>query len=96
MPSRRMIDPAFWQSETIANLSIKDRYLFIGLFSNADDQGRMKAHPALIRSVVFPYDDVALDEIEAGLDALEVNESINLSMEFDLTVNFLGKNIYPK
>ena len=65
-----MIDPAFWQSENVARLPIAVRYFFIGLFSNADDQGRMKAHPALIRSKLYPYDDIALDEIMGWLDLL--------------------------
>lgn len=71
MPSRRMIDPAFWQSETVASLNIEQRYLFIGLFSNADDQGRLRGHSALIRNTVFPYDEIALEQIERDLKALE-------------------------
>jgi hypothetical protein len=65
-----MIDPAFWKSERVASLSIEHRYLFIGLIANADDQGRMKAHPALIRSAVYAYDDIQLETIEAGLQAI--------------------------
>ena len=64
MASRRMIDPAFWQSETIASYPLPIRYFFIGLFSNADDQGRLRAHPALLRSIIYPYDDISLDEIQ--------------------------------
>lgn len=70
MASRRMIDAAFWQSETVAQLTIEQRLLFIGLFSNADDQGRMRAHPRLIRSMIFPYDDIAGDDILDGLQAI--------------------------
>jgi len=65
-----MIDAAFWQSETVARLTIRQRLLFVGLFSNADDQGRMKAHPLLIRSVVFPFDDIPSEQMEADIDAL--------------------------
>ena len=78
MPSRRMIDPVFWQSETMSSLSIEQRYLFIGLFSNADDQGRLRAHPSLIRSIVFPYEDVSLDHIEESLQALAAADCIHL------------------
>ena len=74
--SRRMIDPSFWQSETVARLPISARYLFIGLFSNADDQGRMKANVALIRAKVFPLDDIGLDAIAADLDKLEAGQFI--------------------
>ena len=76
MPSRRMIDPAFWKSESVAGLTITQRYLFIGLFSNADDQGRMQAHPALIRSLVFPFDDISLDDIKSDLEEIEHTGSI--------------------
>lgn len=78
MPSRRMIDPAFWQSETVASLNIEQRYLFIGLFSNADDQGRTRGHPALIRNIIFPYDEVALEQVERDLKALEAIGTIIL------------------
>jgi hypothetical protein len=78
MPSRRMIDPAFWQSETVASLNIEQRYLFIGLFSNADDQGRLRGHSALIRNTVFPYDEIALEQIERDLKALEAIGTIVL------------------
>jgi len=73
-----MIDPAFWQSENVARLPIEVRYFFIGLFSNADDQGRMKAHPALIRSKLYPYDDIALDEITDWLDRLAAGDFVIL------------------
>lgn len=70
MATRRMIDPQFWQSETVGRWTFRQRLLFIGLFSNADDQGRLRAHPALIRSTIFPYDDIPLDEITSDLKAL--------------------------
>ena len=78
MASRRMIDPSFWQSESIAELPLAVRYTFIGLFSNADDQGRLKAHPALLRSKIYPLDDIALDVISAHLVDLEEGDFIIL------------------
>ena len=78
MASRRMIDPAIWQSEDFAGFTFRQRVLFVGLFSNADDQGRMPAHPALVRSTVFPYDDIPLDEIQADLDVIAQAECIEL------------------
>ena len=78
MPSRRMIDPAFWQSEKVAELPFDVRLLFIGLISNADDQGRMRALPALIRTKVFPIDDVSLEWIESGLQAIQAQAGVIL------------------
>ncbi len=76
MASRRMIDPAFWQSETVASFSFFQRLFFTGLFSNADDQGRLKAHPVLLRSLVFPYDDFPASEIEDAIEAFSESGSI--------------------
>lgn len=76
MSKRRMIDPSFWQSESIAQLTLQQRYLFIGLFSNADDQGRLRGHPALIRNAVFPFDEISFDQIKADLQAIAATGSI--------------------
>lgn len=78
MPTKRMITPAFWQSESIARLTPLQRLLFIGLFSNADDQGRLRGHPAVIRSVVFPYDDISVEQVENDLKAIEGIKAITI------------------
>ena len=43
MARRRMIDPNFWESEDVSRLSLFARLLFIGMISNADDEGRGRA-----------------------------------------------------
>jgi len=67
---RRMIDPRIWESEQFSKLSHFERLLYIGLISNADDEGRLRDHPSWIRSVVFPYDDVKIVDIESALSSL--------------------------
>lgn len=57
MPRRRMLDPDFWTDSKMAKASRDERLLFIGFFSNADDEGRIMANPAYLKSVIFPYDD---------------------------------------
>lgn len=76
MARRRMIDPNIWLSEDVSKLSIFERLLFIGMFSHADDEGRGRASPALLRSLIFPYDDIPLNQIEEGLD--NIKERINV------------------
>ncbi len=56
MPRKRMIDPSFWKDPEIANLTDPERLLFIGMFSNADDEGRIIATPESLKADVFPYD----------------------------------------
>lgn len=76
MARRRMIDPNFWQSEDISKLTIRQRLLFIGLFSNADDEGKLRGNPAFIRSIVFPYEDFTTTDVEKDLKDIEEVGSI--------------------
>lgn len=62
MARKRSIDPNIWDSETLGSLSHSHRLLFIGLFSNADDDGRFKASAKRVRKVVFPYDTLTTDQ----------------------------------
>lgn len=77
MARKRMIDPNIWQSEDFSRLSTLAKIIFIGLFSNADDQGRGRAKAAYVKSTVFPYDDaLRLTDIEKSLNEIAANMSI--------------------
>lgn len=63
-----MIDPSFWTDEKLGLLTPMHRLLFMGLISNADDEGRLQGHPALVKSMVFPYDvDITHQQVEKWL-----------------------------
>lgn len=68
MPRRRVIDPSLWQDEGFAELSAQEKNLFIGLFSNADDDGRLPGSASAIR-LMLPavYGGASLEAIEADL-----------------------------
>ncbi len=55
----RSIKPDIWDDERFGRLSLAARLLFIGLISQADDSGRMRANERLVSSKVFPYDNPA-------------------------------------
>ena len=77
MANRRMISSSTWEDEFFGGLNYFQRCLWIGLFSAcADDQGRMLDNAILIRAKLFPYDDIGLDEIEAGLKIFESKNKI--------------------
>ncbi len=78
MARKRMIDPNFWGSEDIAKLSILARYIFIGMFSNADDEGRGRANSNYLKSTIFPYDDIRTAEIDKALSEISHNTSVVL------------------
>lgn len=48
MARKRMIDPSIWLDEGMAELTPRQQLLYIGLISNADDEGRLKGSPAAI------------------------------------------------
>lgn len=57
-------------SQTFSRLTLRQRDLWHGLICTADDQGRLPGLPAAIRSLVWPYDNVTLDEVEEDLNML--------------------------
>lgn len=77
MARKRMIDPSIWINEDFGMLSNLAKLVFIGLFSNADDEGRGKANPAYIKAVLFPYnDDLRIADIEKTLQEVSSKMSV--------------------
>ena len=71
MARKRMIDPSIWTDDGMAELEPRQQLLYIGLFSNADDAGRVKGSPSAIR-LILPviYGGLDLAEIARDLDAV--------------------------
>lgn len=67
MARKRMIDPNFWTDEKLGECSIEERLLFMGLISNADDEGYGRANSKLLKSLIFPYDDLEISDLEKWL-----------------------------
>ena len=71
-----MIDPNMWQSEDFGKLSLLAKIVFIGLFSNADDEGRGRANPVFLKSILFPYNEgMRSADIEKALCEISSNMS---------------------
>jgi hypothetical protein len=68
MARKRFIDPSFWTDTAISKLKPLERLFFLGCVSNADDEGRLPGNPAFLRSIIFPYDDLSIDEIRSIRD----------------------------
>lgn len=77
MARKRMIDPNIWQSEDFGTLTTLGKIVFIGLFSHADDEGRGRANPAYLRSILFPYEEsMRPSDIEKVLAEISAKMSI--------------------
>ncbi len=67
----RTIKPDFFESESLAQCSMEARLVFIGLFTIADDEGRLKDLPRKLAGEVFPHDDISPEQMSVWLDELE-------------------------
>jgi len=65
-----MVKPKFWDDEKLAKVSRDARLLFIGLWSNSDDYGVVKGHPAWLKNRIFPYDEIPLADFDGWLAKL--------------------------
>jgi hypothetical protein len=61
---KRMIDPIIWTDEGFLELSISARFLFIGLISHADDEGKGLGSAKCLKSKIFPGDNITFEDIE--------------------------------
>lgn len=69
----RTIKPEFWEDEKLAKLPVYARLLFIGTWNFADDNGALLANPVLMKSHIFPYEDIGISTISEWIDILVEN-----------------------
>lgn len=69
----RTIKPEFWEDEKLAELPVHARLLFIGTWNFADDNGALLANPVLMKSHIFPYEDIGISTISEWIDMLVEN-----------------------
>ncbi|HNU81845.1 MAG TPA: hypothetical protein PKO05_00250 [Thermoanaerobaculia bacterium] len=67
----RTIKPDIWTDEKFAGLPTGAKLLFIGLISTADDMGRFRANPALLKASLFPLDGTRTGDLVKWLGLLE-------------------------
>lgn len=77
MTRRRMINPSIWESTKVNALSRDARLLFIGLISNADDDGCFRADVRAIRKAVFGMDDLTVDQVGKWLEEVKAMPTIH-------------------
>jgi len=66
------VKPDLFGSYTLANVSIEARFLFVGLFTEADDDGLLLDSPKRLAGAIFPHDEkVTAGKVNAWLDELQ-------------------------
>jgi hypothetical protein len=69
----RTIKPTFFMNDELAELDPLTRLLYVGLWTQADREGRMEDRPRRIKASVLPYDEC---DIDAALNALHASGHI--------------------
>lgn len=68
----RSVKPEFWSDRSIARVSRDARLLYISLWNQADEHGRLHGDPRWVKGHCLPYeDDLDLADIDRLLDELE-------------------------
>lgn len=76
---RRWVQPEFFSSEDVNAIPRDARLTFIGLWAFADDFGRARMNPALIKASVWPLDDeITTEVIEEHLLAMADRDMVSL------------------
>lgn len=73
MARTRSIKPAFFDNDILGGLSPLTRLLFIGLWCQADRDGRLEDRPGRIKKTVLGYDDLTVEDVDKMLEALATN-----------------------
>lgn len=71
MPRIRTLKPELFQSPQVMNITLPARLLFIGLISQADDEGRGVADTRKLRAAIFPGDKFSPSQIAKWMKQLE-------------------------
>lgn len=68
MPRARNIKPAFFKNESLADVAIPARLLFVGLWTLSDFRGNLEYRPRRIKAEIYPYDEVDIIPLLSDLN----------------------------
>lgn len=74
----RTIKPKFWDDAKIGKISRDARLLYIGMWTFCDDAGTIIADPIWLKSKIFPYDQIQLQQFNRFCNELLINGFISL------------------
>lgn len=78
MPRIRTIKPKFWDDSKVGKLSRNARLLYIGMWNFADDLGVVISDSVWLKSKIFPYDQIQIQQLGKWITELVENGFICL------------------
>lgn len=70
MARQRFIHPDIWKDPVFGKMQPLEQIMFIGLFSIADDEGRLLADAAFLRAELFAFKDYTSKKVQTIRDAV--------------------------
>lgn len=69
----RTVKPSLFASYSMSKVPVEARYLYVGLFTEADDEGRMIDSVKRIAGSLFPHDDkITVPKVDGWLNLLAI------------------------
>lgn len=98
MARQRTIAPAFWTSEQVVACSFAARLLFIGLWTEADREGRLEDKPLPLKMRLFAADAVDVEGLLGELTAQGLVERYQVAGRRLLTIPGFARHqhVHPK
>ena len=62
MPRIRYLKPEFFTDEDLAELPYETRITYAGLWCYADKSGRLEDRPKFLKAMIFPYDNLNMED----------------------------------
>jgi hypothetical protein len=91
----RLLKPGFFTNEELAQLPVRARLLFAGLWSLADREGRLEDRPERIKAAIFPYERVRIEPLIAALTRAGFVKRYTAAYTRCLALPTFAKNQHP-
>lgn len=83
MARNRIIKPKFWDDTKIGKISRDARLLYIGMWNFSDDLGVVVGNPIWLKTRIFPYDQMQIQQFEKLITELAITGFIYLFSYMD-------------
>lgn len=90
MARKRMISPEIWDNQSFGELSLLAKILFIGMISQADDDGKGVLSAQLLKSRILPFDELRIADVDKALNEIGHNVSVAQGADMDKALNERG------
>ncbi len=90
----RMLSPTISISERVNQLDLKAALLYTWMIAHADDQGRLKAKPRMLKALIVPLrEDISVSDVERSLYQMQAYGLITIYYPGDAEIRVSSTNL---